>query len=147
MSVATPQTPPPPAVPVANPEIIIISHSNLFYWWSVWLLGFILGLLTYFGHHVMAIVPGSSEQSRTWKVENAPDTFDTREGIILPKNQHLPPEKNLNDPPDPLKLHISGNKSFGVIFIGWLLLVIFVTNVPLRGMWSMVAIMLLIMAG
>lgn len=30
------------------PEIIIYSHSTLYYWWPVWLTGFILALVTYF---------------------------------------------------------------------------------------------------
>src|SRR5688572_5135244 len=29
------------------PELIIYSHSNLFYWWPIWVTGFIFALLTY----------------------------------------------------------------------------------------------------
>ena len=41
-----------------NPgEIVIISHSNLFYWWPVWLAGFILAGVTYFAEQHVAWVP------------------------------------------------------------------------------------------
>src|SRR5262249_52530547 len=151
----------PPAPTTATPapstdrnEITIVSHSNLFYWWPVWVLGYILALLTAIGHHYMAIVPPDSEASRTFRVESAPGDLQTREGILIKpgkdeKHQrHLPPSKRVNNAlPDPEQPHImvSTNKSYGVLFTIVLLIVIVITNVPLRGMWSVVVIMLIVM--
>jgi len=44
MSTATPQAPAATVRP-DQMEIKIVSHSNLFYWWPVWAVGFIMGLL------------------------------------------------------------------------------------------------------
>src|SRR6516165_4347910 len=41
-------------------------------------------------------------------------------------------------------MHIAKNKNFGVLFAIVLLLVIFITNVPLRGMWSLMVIVVVI---
>src|SRR4051812_34042655 len=38
-------------------QVVVYRHSNLFYWWPVWLLGFIIAAITYFGDRHMAIVP------------------------------------------------------------------------------------------
>ena len=45
---------------------------------------------------------------------------------------------------NPLRLHIAKNKNFGVLFAIVVLLVIFSTNVPLRGMWSLMVIIVVI---
>ena len=42
-------------------------------------------------------------------------------------------------------IHISRNKNYGVIFCVTLLLVIIITNIPLRGMWSVVIIITIIL--
>src|SRR5207253_10126730 len=46
---------------------------------------------------------------------------------------------------DEPRQHITDNKNWGVLFAIVLLLVIVVTNVPLRGMWSLVVIITLIL--
>ena len=140
MSAVTPQANPP--VPEAEThEITIVSHSNLFYWWPVWLLGYILALLTLIGNHVMAVVPnGNFEVKTDWIVKNGEAT-EVREGILLlpgkdaKHSAHLP--KGADNQPEIVKLHVSTKKSFGVLFVFLLLVVILITNVPLRGMWSL----------
>src|ERR1700722_4785915 len=53
----------PPAItphPMATSterSVTVVSHSNLFYWWPVWAVGFLMALLTYFDGHVMTTVP------------------------------------------------------------------------------------------
>src|SRR6185312_1482794 len=58
-----PPPPPPPPVTKAPDEITIVSHSNLFYWWPIWVLGYVLALLTYIGPHAgfMVVVPKSAK--------------------------------------------------------------------------------------
>ena len=53
-------TSPPPPLPRAKSEpnqVTIISHSNLFYWWPVWVVGFVMAIITYFDGYVMAVLP------------------------------------------------------------------------------------------
>ena len=38
-------------------EILIVSHCGLFYWWPVWRVGFIMGILSLFSGHLLATVP------------------------------------------------------------------------------------------
>jgi hypothetical protein len=37
------------------PELIIYSHSNLSYWWPIWLSGYVFALLTYFQGQVVQV--------------------------------------------------------------------------------------------
>src|SRR5438105_3057520 len=59
----TPAPPPPPSAPKHEDkqEVTIISHSNLYYWWPVWAVGYILGILTFIDGYRMAVVPKDSE--------------------------------------------------------------------------------------
>jgi len=128
-----------PAAPVAatslhsgKREIRIISHSNLFYWWPVWAVGFLMGMISFFSGSVMAVAPHGS----TWKGES--------EGN---KVQYVLETKNPTSdatPPEPLHLSVSNSKNPGVLFCVVLLLVIVITNVPLRGLWSAIVIGVLI---
>jgi len=47
------------ARPVAKtaPDIMIISHSNIFYWWPAWVAGFAAGLISYMQGRDVSIVP------------------------------------------------------------------------------------------
>jgi hypothetical protein len=146
-----PQSPPPAARPAdREAEIRIVSHSNLFYWWPVWAIGLLMGLMTLIDNHRMAVVPEGSHAYRSLKVLiDAAGNEELREVIVLPKPkdaQHakqLPPQDS--DEPDQPKLHMAKTGTFGVIFLITLLLVIVITNVPLRGMWSVVVIITIIL--
>jgi len=40
-----------PGAPVGNEgrqEVVVISHSPLFYWWPVWAVGYVMAFLTWF---------------------------------------------------------------------------------------------------
>jgi hypothetical protein len=145
-------TAPAPAAPTRSQDdvqIRIVSHSNLFYWWPVWAIGFILGLMTLlFGEH-MAIVPAGSRayQDANVSVPNVGEEFKGREIIVLPDKKSLDQDqlRQTKASGHEFKMHVSPNKGYGVIFATVLLLVIVITNVPLRGMWSVVVIMLIIM--
>ena len=150
--------PPPPAVGVSGTsaqEIRIVSHSGMFYWWPVWAVGFVMALLTFVDGHRMALVPGGvtgahAEARRDFQVvvgvdEKGLNKTDTREGILVEKGKgRLLPDKvdPQNQPEKPYQphLHMAANSSYGVVFATVLLLVIFITNVPLRGLWSIVVI-------
>ncbi|MCS6852054.1 MAG: hypothetical protein NZ700_12905 [Gemmataceae bacterium] len=123
-------------------EIHIIGHTAMFYWWPVWAIGYIMALLTYIDGSRLGFVPEGTEARRNWRVEVAPDKWETREGLILPPGKSLPTDPDGN-PLQP-RLHIAQNKNIGVLYVTVLLLVIVITNVPLRGMWSVVVIVTVI---
>jgi hypothetical protein len=135
MSVAQPQ--PHPAPTTANRELTIVSHSTLFYWWPVWAVGFLLGTISLVLGKPMVIVPKDTNVVHNAKVTDLAkkETLEDREAYVLPLGA--------KDAPDP-SLHTYEGKGFGVLFATVLILVVVVTNVPLRGMWSFMVIFLVI---
>jgi hypothetical protein len=133
-------------------EIRIVSHSNLFYWWPVWAVSLLMGILTMIDGDRLAVLPHGAEARRDWKLEGKDKPV---EGIVLNPDAtdekhltHLLPEDPsagpLSKPAQP-KLHMAKTGAYGVIFLITLLLVIVITNVPLRGMWSVVVIVTVIL--
>jgi hypothetical protein len=123
-------------------EIRIVSHSNLFYWWPFWAVGFILFLLTLVDGRLMAIVPKDTKALRNATVI-AEQTYDHRDVLVAPEGKRLPPA-DADVPPISPHLHMARNTSYGVIYLVVLILLIIITNVPLRGMWSVAVIMTII---
>jgi hypothetical protein len=151
-SVAQPPSPPAPATIQERNEITIVSHSNLFYWWPVWAVGFLMAALTAIDRHLMITVPPGTVAARTESVTinkpgNEAETLARRDAVVLPKGGELRRE-NQDDPGSAVlqpRLHMATSKIYGVIFCAVLLMVIVITNVPLRGMWSVVVIITVIM--
>ena len=81
-------------------EITVISHSNFFYWWPVWLVGYIMAAVTYAANNQVQVSPGNVE-------------------LIYP------------------------GKNPGVIFTLTFFLVILITNVTVRGLSSLVILLLI----
>ncbi len=178
MAAVPPHPTAPPAVPQRPPEdkeVTVVSHSNLFYWWPVWAVGFLMGILTWFdGHgHYLVVVPKdevgyqSSEDDKSYPIvvpkgselvrsadattstvsektnekKTETNTVKDRDVIILPENYRVPKSA----PVEFNRLHISRSPRYGVVFATVLLLVIVITNVPLRGLWSVVVIVTIIL--
>jgi hypothetical protein len=142
---------PPPPVSRPQDQVTIVSHSNLFYWWPVWAVGFLLGILTVIDGHRMATVPAGTVAARNVEVPivqgGGSVKPEAREILILPPGAHLRTEDptNPNSPPQSPRLHVAKGKNYGVLFATLLILVILITNVPLRGMLSVVIIILAIL--
>jgi hypothetical protein len=133
MSVALPDL---PAAPPREREIKFISHSGLFYWWPVWAVGFVMALVTYLGNHRMAVVPTGTLAAKARQVEG----FDgPRDVLVAPAGRHLPAIDG--GEPDQPHVLMATSKNLGGIFVLVLLVVVFVTNMPLRGLWSALAIL------
>jgi hypothetical protein len=149
MSVATaPYTPPkplPPPLKIAPSEVCVVSHSTLFYWWPVWFVGFVLTIMTFFDGHYMLIVPGDAMALKDAAVivekDGKTTSYKKNDVIVLPTG-HMPGAGATIDQPH---LHAANNSGYGVVFATVLLLVIFITNVPLRGLWSIMAVGLIVM--
>jgi len=154
MSVAqppTPPVPPPPAPPrPANKnEIVIYSHSNLFYWWPVWAVGFLMAILTLVEDRYMVVVPRGTKAIPDVTVTHreGPKKTEERAAYVLPEGRELPkfnPERSDSPPADP-EVHVTGKRGYGVLFCMVLVLVVVITNVPLRGMWSILVIVSIVM--
>ena len=142
-------TQPPPATPVNvdDVEIKIVSHSNLFYWWPVWAVGYLLALLTWADGHLMAIVPSDEKLWKPVYEKVRPDSYEEHEGVIFrdkDDDKKAAKEKGPAVVEKP-RLHVAKRSSYGVLFATVLLLVIVITNVPLRGLWSFVIILFVVM--
>jgi hypothetical protein len=161
MSTAKPQpaAPPPPPVRPARREITIVSHSTLFYWWPVWAFGYLMALISipWFTGQTVALVPNASadkdllmQASGTVKYEitEKDGTIVTKE-VPFEKRDVLIAPKPANEKASPLHItltpvHISTSKNVGVIYVLVLLLVIFITNVPMRGLWSVIVVLFVV---
>jgi hypothetical protein len=150
----------PPATTCAThapKDITLYSHSTIFYWWPVWLVGFTLAFVTYLEGGRMAVVPPGTEARRDWRVEVEPGRFETREGLILPpsdggRQAHLAPVGDQSRPDEPLPepeqpvVHMAYHHYLGTIFFLTLLVVFVSSNVPLRGLWEWVGVLVIALA-
>ena len=96
-----------------------------------------MAALTYFDGHLMAIVPRGTvaESARTVAGHDEP-----RDVLVLPPGQQLPAERATRTLLQP-GLRMASSNNPGIIFAVTLCLVIVVSNIHLRGLWSVVAIL------
>jgi hypothetical protein len=132
----------PQHMPSAQNELRIVSHSNLFYWWPVWFVGYIMAALTMIDGHLMVVVPRDTEAAHVTEKVSAEIKGENKQknlegmDVLVPKST----ETKLSKP----KLRMAQNKNLGVIFCIILLLVITITNTPLRGLWSVIVIVVIV---
>lgn len=146
-----PMPAPPHAAPPRREEILVVSHCSLFYWWPVWAVGFLMGLITLFTGQYMVTVPkGTVPKQITMpgaedpKKKNEVPKEESRDVLVVPHGTKLARDPaNLEKLEEP-HLLMSNNKNLGVLFIVVLLLVITITNIPLRGLWSVIVIVLIV---
>jgi hypothetical protein len=96
-----------------------------------------MAALTYLSGHVMALVPPGTvaESSRTVAGHDGP-----RDVLVLPPEKQLPLDRATGTPLQP-RLRMAASNNPGVIFAVTLCLVIVITNVHMRGLWSVVVIL------
>jgi hypothetical protein len=117
-------------------EVHIVAHSMLFYWWPVWAVGLLLAGLTWLDGHRLAIVPPGTQVL---------EGFDgSREALVLPAGSHLPQDPATGKPREPT-LRMASRSGCGVVFVVVVLLVVFITNVPIRGLWSVVVVVTVVL--
>jgi hypothetical protein len=120
-------------------EVVIVSHSPLFYWWPVWSVGFLMAALSYLQGDQVAFVPAGTVAVKGVHVEGHEGARDV---LIAPAGRSLPAA----DDPEELKqprLRMTASNNPGVVWAVTLLIVIAVVHVQLRGVWSVVVIILL----
>jgi hypothetical protein len=137
-SAATPISP-------ARREIKLISHSMLFYWWPIWVCGYLLAAITYFDGTRLAIVPDGSKLTRL-ESESDDKTIVYRLAVPARNTRSLEQAESATKNPGegpPFKPRTSERSWMGPIFCVVLLLVILITNVPMRGLWSFLVLLTL----
>jgi hypothetical protein len=121
-------------------EVRIVSHSTLYYWWPVWVLGYICALVTVMSHDRLAVVPAGTDIVQQMDL---PGREGKRDVLIFPANaQWRDIDRETKQPRAP-HLRISPTRWPGVLFCFTTLAVIFSTNVALRGLWSFIVILAL----
>ncbi|WP_422926275.1 hypothetical protein [Singulisphaera sp. PoT] len=132
-------------------EIRLYSRSDIFYWWPLWALGYILALITYIDGGRLAVVPNGTIARRDWHVEVAPGKSEVREGLILPHGASLLPEHPIHGGPVQSKqawsapeqphTHIASSPYLGTWLLVTILAVFVSTHAPLRGLWEWVSVL------
>lgn len=130
-------------------EIRIVSHSNLFYWWPVWAVALLMGVISYWPpwspYHLLPVPTGTQagtlaseaqitlypEETTTKRIAKGTPVWYAPEGTPKEKIQ-LP------------GVTVSPYRGPGVIFAAVLLVVITITNIHLRGLWSLIVIVVII---
>lgn len=139
--------------------LTVYSHSNLMYWWPVWLVCFILAGITYVGGNQMAVVPEGTVAISDATVTHPNQEFPgSRDVLVAPRDQHFPlaptesgktppggdPTAKANRQPASPSMTVAGNNSLGVIFAMTLILVAIVSTLLLRGLLSVIVLLGLI---
>jgi hypothetical protein len=136
---ATATTNPEPTPPR---QVVLISHSSIFFWWPVWLVGFLLAGLTYLDNQLMAVVPVGTvaERQRTVEGHDGP-----RDVLVLPQGQQFRVDRATRAIVQP-RLRMAASNNPGMIFAVTLCLVIVITNVQMRGLWSVIVVLTIALA-
>src|SRR5215831_11955999 len=108
-------------VPDERPvEVVIISHSPLFYWWPVWAVGFLMAALTYWEGYQVAFVPPGTEAQTQRRVEG----FDSpRDVLVAPEGRSLPAASDPDDLKQP-RLRMTRGNDPGIVWALTLCLVV-----------------------
>jgi hypothetical protein len=118
----------------------VVSHTGLIYWWPVWLVGFVLAALTYADGSRLAVVPPGTavkvvEPGKVYELtlnNPTPESLAAAVGNTARGAEAFP-------------VRITRHTDYGIVYVVVILLVIFVTNVPLRGPASLVAILAILL--
>ena len=119
-------------------SITIFGHSNLLYWWPVWLISFVLAGVTYFEGQQMAVVPAGTVIRHDQPIDGG-----SHDVLVAPEKKSfgLAREEGQSATPG---MTVSSNNSLGVIFVATLLLVALASTILLRGLVSIIAIIVIV---
>jgi hypothetical protein len=138
MSSAT--EPSTPTVDERPQEVVIISHSPLFYWWPVWAIGFLMAGLSYWHGYPVAFVPPGTVAERGLRIAGQDGPRDV---LIAPEGRPLPVESDSGELKQP-RLRMSASNNLGIVWALTLCLVIITSQIPLRGVWSLIGILVIL---
>lgn len=138
MSNGVPDGPPPPSEPIPD-YVTVYGHSNLFYWWPVWAVGFIAAVLSYVDTSLLVTVPtGTVAKRNAVEIDGKP-----RDALVLPANVPLPGPA---DAPHPPTVSVSRSENIGTLFVAVVVFTAVVSTTTFRGLSSII-ILILLLAG
>jgi len=132
-------------------EIVIYRHSNLFYWWPVWAFGFLMAIITYFSDQHMAIVPAGTTPTTASEgsalVDGKPVDLTNRDILLIATNKHHLQRKDSTGQERIVQptIYVAPQKSVGTVFLFILMVVIAITNMHMRGIWSFYILLVLVL--
>jgi hypothetical protein len=134
------EVPPPGARKKKIDYLVVYGHSNLLYWWPVWLVSFILAGVTYLEGHQMAVVPHGTVVEHNAAIAGL---AGPRDALVAPEGQsfRLAPEEGKRPTAG---MTVSSNNNLGVIFVATLVLVALSSTILFRGLVSLVVVIVLI---
>jgi hypothetical protein len=133
-------------------EIRIVSHSNLFYWWPVWAVGFLMGFVSWLSGYQLAPVPKGTYKAKLTEQVNVLELKKNEEGKeVEDKEIKIEKGRPVLVPPQNAAEHlyapgvtVSPLRTPGVLFCTVLMVVILITNIHLRGLWSLIVIVIIV---
>jgi hypothetical protein len=131
-----------PAMNNRPEKVFVVSHSPLFYWWPVWAVGFLMALLTYLSGYQVAFVPPGTAAERRMRIEGHDGPRDV---LIAPAGEVLPAAADPDDLKQP-RLRMLTSSDPGIIWATTLCLVIVLSQVSFRGLWSVILILVIAFA-
>src|SRR5262249_45653952 len=127
-------------VPDTRPtEVVVISHSPLFYWWPVWAVGFFMAAVTFWGDERIAFVPPGTVAEQGVQVPG----HGRRDILIAPADQSLPSSAKTEELKQP-RMRMASSNNPGIIWAMTLFIVIVVVHVKMRGIASVVVVIALV---
>jgi hypothetical protein len=135
--------PPPPEAAVPDVQVRVFGHTNLIYWWPVWLLGFVFAFLTWMDGHRMAVVPAGTVVE---KAQTLPGEAGPRDVLVAPAGTAVPVQPKATEETNEPGILVATSNNYGVIFVMTILLVVVFTNLTVRGLASIIVIAGLIIA-
>jgi hypothetical protein len=129
-------------LPGQRPLFKVVSHSSLFYWWPVWVLGFVIVAISYASGTRLAVVPegstfkavagGGVPEAFVLTLPGKP-TMSLRNAAAVPTGKQAFPYR------------MARFTSVHLIYAVVLLAVILASTVTLRGLWSVVNLMAILL--
>jgi hypothetical protein len=133
-----PSTPTPhPLKPPAGDRVIrVFQHSSLFYWWPIWTMALLFA--------VVSDIDGTRmlQVSSTAQVEKL---ADGKYSVTDLNNTKALDERVAPYVEEKLHPRVVHYPLLGTIFVIALILVVVITNVPLRGLWWVVVIVIIVL--
>src|SRR5215831_2826124 len=100
-------------VPDSRPaEVVVVSHSPLFYWWPVWAVGFLMAGVSFWQDDRVAFVPRGTVAERGVRVG---EHKGTRDVLIAPAGQSLPAVTDTEELEQP-RMRMTSSNNPGIIW-------------------------------
>jgi hypothetical protein len=131
----------------ADAQVVVYHHSTLFYWWPVWLLGYVFALYTYVDNKHLAIVPAGTEAVESREIDVGHGKREERHVLILPPGKELVRKTDAKGDRAIFQptIYTTSHRPIGTIYALTLLVVIAMTSISVRGLWSLFVFLLVVM--